>query len=259
MDKRITNLRPPLEISRIPRSIENHLTYWKAAEFRTFLLFYGIPVLGGILPSVYLQHFSLLAHAVFILLKNSISLQDLDNAEAMLIQFCKQFAQLYGEHYELANVHQLLHLVDCVRELGPLWATSCFPFEDKNRFVLGMIHGTQKVEMQITAAINMVQKIPELVMKIFPSSVEAKVLLDSLMNAREIKIREQLLEDVYVLGKTSYDTIMDLEMKSALASYLGYMPTSYHVQVYKRLMTNSQIYHSLLYTRVTKRNSFSVQ
>ena len=41
VDKRITNLRPPLEISRIPRSIENHLTYWKAAEFRTFLLFYG--------------------------------------------------------------------------------------------------------------------------------------------------------------------------------------------------------------------------
>ena len=122
-----------------------------------------------------------------------------------------------------------------------------------------MIHGTQKVEMQITAAINMVKKIPELVLKVFPSSVEAKVLFDSLMNAREIKIREQLLEDVYVLGKTSYDTIMDLEMKSALASYLGYMPTSYHVQVYERLMINSQIYHSLLYTRVTKRNSFSVQ
>ena len=122
-----------------------------------------------------------------------------------------------------------------------------------------MIHGTQKIEMQITAAINMVKKIPELVMKVFPSSVEAKVFFDSLMNAREINIREQLLDDVYVLGKTSYDTIMGLEMKSALASYLGYMPSSYNVQVYERLMINSQIYHSLLYTRVTKRNSFSGQ
>ena len=59
----------------------------------------------------------------------------------------------------------------------------------------------------------MIKKIPESVMK-------AKVIFDSLMNVKEIKIREQLLQDMYVLGKTICDTIMDLEMKSALTSFL---------------------------------------
>ena len=65
------------------------------------------------------------------------------------------------------NVHQLLHLAQSVRDLGPLWAQSCFPFEDKNRFLLKLIHGTQRVEWQILSAISLVQRIPELASKVF--------------------------------------------------------------------------------------------
>ena len=34
------------------------------------------------------------------------------------------------------NVHQLVHLADSVRYLGPLYTHSCFPYEDKNGFAL---------------------------------------------------------------------------------------------------------------------------
>ena len=31
-----------------------------------------------------------------------------------------------------ANEQNLLHLADCIRKLGPLWAYSCFHFESQN-------------------------------------------------------------------------------------------------------------------------------
>ena len=37
--------QPPLEFSRPPRSIRSHLAYWKATEFRSWVLFYSLPLL----------------------------------------------------------------------------------------------------------------------------------------------------------------------------------------------------------------------
>ena len=51
-----------------------------------------------------------------------------------------------------SNVHGLLHLPECVRNLGPLWAHSCFPFEEANRDLLKLFHGSQGIEKQVTLA-----------------------------------------------------------------------------------------------------------
>jgi len=47
------------------------------------------------------------------------------------------------------NVHNLLHLPEVVRQLGPLWAHSCFPFESANGDLLKLFHGSQSVEKQV--------------------------------------------------------------------------------------------------------------
>ena len=47
------------------------------------------------------------------------------------------------KRYVTIKIHQLLHLVECVRHLGPLWAHSCFPFEDLNGRLKKMFHGTR--------------------------------------------------------------------------------------------------------------------
>ena len=49
----------------------------------------------------------------------------------------------------IANVHCLLHLPKCVETLGPLWATSCFPFENANAQLLKLFHGSKGVEKQV--------------------------------------------------------------------------------------------------------------
>ena len=114
-------------ISRVPRSLED-LGHFKASEYKSFLLYYGLPCLLGILPDEYYQYFLLLVQAVFSLLKESITERDLKQASALLKHFCLNMSVFYGKRYETSNVHLLLHLVEKVRDLGPLWSQSCFYF-----------------------------------------------------------------------------------------------------------------------------------
>ena len=55
------------------------------------------------------------------------------------------------------NVHSLLHLPNTVKNLGTLWAHSCFPFEAANGELLKLFHGSQSVEKQV--GVHIVQEI----------------------------------------------------------------------------------------------------
>lgn len=50
-----------------------------------------------------------------------------------------------GERYATINMHYLLHLTDMVKDLGPLWANSCYEFENANSTVEKLFHGTKKI------------------------------------------------------------------------------------------------------------------
>lgn len=47
----------------------------------------------------------------------------------------------------------LLHLADSVRNLGPLWCHSAFPFEDMNGWLGDLYHGTRDPQKQVHIAI----------------------------------------------------------------------------------------------------------
>lgn len=54
-----------------------------------------------------------------------------------------------GKQFMTSKVHQLLHFAKSVRSLGPLWAHSCFPFEDMNGKLKRMFHGTRTPHLQV--------------------------------------------------------------------------------------------------------------
>lgn len=163
IEVRYMKINPPSCITRLPRSLIANFAHLKASELRTFLLFYSIPCLYGILPQRYLQHYILLVEAVYLLLQDSISPSDVRKASALLKHFCIRIKELYAARYETYNVHCLLHLTERVMDLGPLWTHSCFCFEDFNGELRSLFHGTQSTEEQIVLAISIQQKIPELV------------------------------------------------------------------------------------------------
>ncbi|KAL7404230.1 hypothetical protein ABVT39_011719 [Epinephelus coioides] len=173
IDRRFQDISPPSS-TRYPRSVASHRMFFKASEHRDLLIFYGPVVFCGILATLYYNHFLLLSEAIFILLMESISVEQIDHAEKLLWNFCSQMANLYGERYETANVHLLVHLADSVRALGPLWTHSCFHFEDKNGYLLRLIHGTQNIPMQMVHAVKLVQSIPLISQTIKPVNAIAE-------------------------------------------------------------------------------------
>ena len=118
-DQHLSNIKPPYYIHRHPQSIKEHAKYWKASECRTWLFFYSVPVLFRLLKTEVFQHYLLLVDAIFILNLDSISNEQVNHSEELLIKFCSLFSANYGEQHMSANFHQLLHLHDNVKQLGP--------------------------------------------------------------------------------------------------------------------------------------------
>lgn len=67
VDARLCSVRPPIILSRLGRPLSDR-SYWKAAEWRSWLLLYCLPCVFSILPWAYVAHFALLTQAVFFLL-----------------------------------------------------------------------------------------------------------------------------------------------------------------------------------------------
>jgi len=57
------------------------------------------------------------------------------------------------------NVHNLVHIVQCVRSHGPLYMFSCFPFESFNKLILSAIHGPNNCELQVAKSVGVMQLI----------------------------------------------------------------------------------------------------
>lgn len=191
-DARRSLIKPPNTVQRIPRSLQERKHY-KASEYRTWLLFYALPVMDGILPEKQYQHFMLLVQAIYILLKESISPEDLTKASLLLEHFCLRAKRMYDERIETFNLHQLLHLPKSVQNNGPLWAFSCFFFEDLNGDLRGLFHGTQNVESQIIKAVSVMQHLPELQESLPDSPV--KTFCHALITKKEIGHSTELINE----------------------------------------------------------------
>ncbi|XP_043205523.1 uncharacterized protein LOC122372406 [Amphibalanus amphitrite] len=127
-DDRLMAVRPPQDLSRTPRTLRDS-AHWKASECRNWLLYYSVPVLFGLLAPRFLDHWCLLVSAVFALLQGQVAASEVLRASHKLLAFNKGVGLLYGDEHMSSNVHACIHLGESVRNLGPLWACSGFPFE----------------------------------------------------------------------------------------------------------------------------------
>ena len=134
IDQRLQSIKPPSFVPRAVRPISER-KFWKASEWYMWLLFYSVPCLKGILPTLYLNHLVILVEASFLLLQKSLSMEELEKSDILLISFVCRFQILYGEAAMTYNVHCVTHLSKCVKMWGPLWTHSCFAFEAANHQV----------------------------------------------------------------------------------------------------------------------------
>jgi hypothetical protein len=258
VDERLLSIRPTLNISRLPRSIQSDLKYWKASEYRSFLLYYGAPILKGILDSSRFAHFLLLVNSVHTLLKTGSTNTEVDLSEAMLLEFVSQFSCLYDTCYMTLNLHQLVHLADSVRTLGPLYTHSCFPFEDKNGILLRMICGTQNIDNQIITGVSFLQKLPELKQKTIESDSELENIYNSIEHPNILTRGMKISTNIYVLGAVKPYILTDTE-HAALCRCVGFDPVIREsVSNFKRIEYHDCLIYGRSYNRMRKRHNSAI-
>ena len=118
----------PREFQRKPRTFSD-LEFFKASEFRSFLLYVGPYCFKSVLAEPYYEHFLLLHFAMYVFVSNShTSLYE--HANTCIERFVAQSPQLYHASVISYNFHALLHLFEFVKLYGSLDSFSTFPFEN---------------------------------------------------------------------------------------------------------------------------------
>lgn len=149
VDKRLKEIKLPYFVQRTPRTISDHLPYWKHSELKKWFFDLSLPIYEDIMEPIYFENYKLLHIGICLISKNSISIEDRRSAEIALDIFTLTFEILYGKENMTMNVHNSRHLVDSVSDTGPTWATSCLPLEDINGRLTELIRSSNSPQLQI--------------------------------------------------------------------------------------------------------------
>ena len=157
---------------------------------------------------------------------------------------------MYGEKYMTINIHYLLNLSSDVQNLGPLWAHSCFLFENLNGELKHMFHGSRYIDTQILNALCVAQQLPKLLTDI--RNIPAKMFVSQLsrLGIRYCMPQKRDMLMLNFLGK-QYSQIVE-------ASISRKLPNN-QLQFYRRIRLHGQMIHSMAYEKDLTDNSYTVK
>lgn len=129
----------PTNIGRIPGKISSGFAGFTAEQWCNWTLIYSLCCLKDILPHRHYDCWLLFVKSTSLLCRRTITLQELDEADELLVAFCETFERLYGKKSCTINLHLHGHLKECILDYGPIYAFWLFSFERLNG-VLGSYH-----------------------------------------------------------------------------------------------------------------------
>lgn len=183
------------------------------------------------MPDKYFQHWLLFVISLFNLLKNQISSKNNNQAENLLELFVKQIEDLYSDRKLSYNVHQLLHLGLCVRRWGSLWATSAFPFENYNGFLIDFVHVKKHLDQELVNNLIIARNI--------------EILKDRTCKSnKNVPIQETKVYQLLTIIKNVY--LSDNEYQVLISKGLHLQ----EIQFYSRIKINNIIYTSKAYKSI---------
>ena len=145
LQKRVNAFQPPPEIGRIPTKISTGFSGFTADQWKNWVCYYSLFSLKGILPNKHYNTWAQFVQACQIICCHDIKFNDCCLAEKKIIEFCKAFEKLYSKQYCTPNMHLCCHLIECVRDYGPVYSFWCFSFERYNGILGSYPKGSQNI------------------------------------------------------------------------------------------------------------------
>ena len=208
VDLKIKCIKPPDEITRIPRSIKER-KFWKGNEWRAFL-FYAPIIMANILPAAFLEHWLLLASALHVLMQPNISKAMLNAADTMLAKFVLHMPILYGVNECTFNVHMLTHFKHSIEQCGPIPFTSAFIFEGHCGHLKELFHGTRSAPVQIARTFLLIRHISRMSRHILTNNTSENVqgLFNDLARGYPLTKKYVKVNDVGLYGSGIYNAFV---------------------------------------------------
>ena len=242
IDDRLRKIVTPGNVSRKPgmTTMKNRGSM-KGTELKNLLMFYLVPCLDGLIKVEHIKHVELLSHAVFLLSKDAISEEDINNAEANI----KRYLELYEEYWSLAmcmpNMHNMSHAGKSVRQNGGFWVYSTFNFESWNNRIIKTVTSPKGAMLQVVTRhlIHMSLEVAQLDHN-DNLSLEIRQELRHILGRSRFKFAEQVSPHVHVLGRPNTRAPTDEERH--LLESEGFRTD--RVNVYKKAILRSTRYNS---------------
>jgi len=112
----------PADIDRIPGKIASGFSSFTVEQWCNWTLIYSLCSLKEILSRRDYDCWLLFVKGTSLLCHCAITLQELDKADALLMDFCEMLEQLYGKEHCTINIHLHGHLKECMLDSGPVYA-----------------------------------------------------------------------------------------------------------------------------------------
>lgn len=252
-------MKPTDQVPRLPRKLEKNLHQYKASELQMLLIFYSIPSFIDFMSPDLLNHFGLLVEGSYILLSDKITGDDLNRAKCVLLEFYANYQNFYGSSNSTLNLHNTcVHLVDYVKKLGPLWAWSCFPYEDMNGSIIDSVHGTGDVCLQILWLIQAQKRLLVDSYKIRSPGIKKFVEELMLTGRKNVTIKHVAKNCSIAGGMTDILNNNSLPMDKIRKVLNISEPEVGKVSKVLRVVNKDVIFYSEQYTRMKKRIGFIV-
>lgn len=152
------------------------------------------------------------------------------------------------------NVHALLHLGNCARSLGPLWAHSAFVFEGGNGAIVHHVSAAKGLPNQILERVVMFQALKGVLQSPLVHSPEKK-LCDDLLGYRRLQ-NALCVNGLSLLG-TGRHSELSAEEQGAVYRRCGLTVRS--VVEFERCVQDRQVFHSTAYRKPSKSDTTFVR
>lgn len=244
LDMLMKKIKVPQQVQRLCRQLKTRKD-WKAREWENFILYYSLPVLSNILSRSQLDHWNLFVESLYILLKDKIHIDELNEADEKLHKFVHRSMQLYGIKAMTFNVHQMLHICESVVNWGPVWTNSTFCYESANYYMLKAIKCSNGVTHQVVRYINVIHSL--LTVEHYVSNQASRKVLNFCNSILSTRVKNvQKSNDTIFFGSG----IEDEELSNILR-------LSANAQYFEKAVINKCLYESCKKIKSRSNNAFA--
>ena len=128
---RLNALRVPYDIGRLPKTMLEKMSArgLKAQQWKNFIVTYARVCLWNIVPYALYDSTKCLEEAVELLLKDPITMHEVDQISDLLHKHHLLYAKVVGKFGVSVNYHMALHIPKLIWNWGPPTSWWCFPYE----------------------------------------------------------------------------------------------------------------------------------